>query len=277
MATQNQQKKEVDPESQHEQRKRRGLERRVPRDEDDHPQEELRQGSVYEEPQRSQYAAKRESSTGGFHPAGYELGGFGGGPGDRPWQVPWGSGYNPEALTASAGGGTSPSVAPDYYAGATPPPTTPPANVLPTPTGGSSEVGAFGGAGLGGYNEGAFTLGPFFGHSIGHPSQRQPALTPPAAPAASLQPVPSGFRGRGPKGYRRSDDRIREDVCERLLYDDYVDASDIEVSVEAGEVTLNGTVPDRETKRRAEDLIDQLSGVQHVQNNLRLNRPARSQ
>jgi hypothetical protein len=53
------------------------------------------------------------------------------------------------------------------------------------------------------------------------------------------------FRGRGPKGYRRSDDRIREDVCERLTRDDRVDASNIEVTVKDGAVTLSGTTHSR--------------------------------
>ncbi|WP_046863653.1 BON domain-containing protein [Microvirga massiliensis] len=78
-------------------------------------------------------------------------------------------------------------------------------------------------------------------------------------------------RGRGPKGYTRSDDRIREDVCERLTDDPYVDASEIDVSVSNREVTLSGTVDSREAKRRAEDCAERISGVTHVQNNLRVN------
>ena len=77
-------------------------------------------------------------------------------------------------------------------------------------------------------------------------------------------------RGRGPKGYTRSDDRIREDVCERLTHDAYVDASDIEIGVSDREVTLSGFVDSREAKRRAEDIADHVSGVAHVQNNLRV-------
>jgi hypothetical protein len=76
--------------------------------------------------------------------------------------------------------------------------------------------------------------------------------------------------GRGPKGYTRSDDRIREDVSERLTDDWLVDASDIEVAVSGGEVTLAGTVDGRQAKRRAEDCADRVSGVRHVQNNLRV-------
>ncbi|MEZ0172548.1 BON domain-containing protein [Microvirga sp. TS319] len=77
-------------------------------------------------------------------------------------------------------------------------------------------------------------------------------------------------RGRGPKGYRRSDERIHEDVCERLTEDRFIDASNVEVTVKDGEVTLSGTVASRGLKYRAEDLAELASGVHHVQNNLRV-------
>lgn len=80
--------------------------------------------------------------------------------------------------------------------------------------------------------------------------------------------------GRGPRGYTRSDERIREDVSDRLTDDSWVDASDIEVAVSAGEVTLSGTVDRRESKRRAEDVAESVSGVRHVQNNLRVQQPS---
>jgi hypothetical protein len=76
--------------------------------------------------------------------------------------------------------------------------------------------------------------------------------------------------GRGPKGYKRSDDRIKEDVCERLTQDPHVDASEIEVQVKEGEVTLTGSVENRDQKRRAEDVIENLSGVREVNNQLRV-------
>ncbi|HEX5667522.1 MAG TPA: BON domain-containing protein [Chitinophagaceae bacterium] len=79
-------------------------------------------------------------------------------------------------------------------------------------------------------------------------------------------------RGKGPKDYRRSDDRIREDVSDRLADDEMVDASEIAVLVNNSEVTLTGIVDSREAKRRAEDLAEQVSGVQNVQNNIRVNR-----
>lgn len=81
-------------------------------------------------------------------------------------------------------------------------------------------------------------------------------------------------RGKGPRGYKRSDDRIHEDVSDRLSDDVYVDASDVEVKVEGAEVILSGTVHSREEKRRAEDLAESVSGVTNVQNLLRVEQPS---
>jgi hypothetical protein len=83
--------------------------------------------------------------------------------------------------------------------------------------------------------------------------------------------VPS-FAGRGPKGYQRSDERIREDVCDRLTDAADVDASEIEVNVANGEVTLSGTVRDRDQKRRSEDVAESVPGIHEVRNNLRVSR-----
>lgn len=75
--------------------------------------------------------------------------------------------------------------------------------------------------------------------------------------------------GKGPKGYVRSDERIREDVCDRLSDDDEVDAGDITVTVKGAEVILEGSVPDRRSKHRAEDIAESVSGVKDVTNHLR--------
>lgn len=90
---------------------------------------------------------------------------------------------------------------------------------------------------------------------------------------AALDRIQAGHRGRGPRGYRRSDERVREDVCERLAEDRYVDASEIQVAVQAGEVTLSGTVGNRSTRRRAEDIAESVQGVSYVQNDLRVRQP----
>lgn len=79
-----------------------------------------------------------------------------------------------------------------------------------------------------------------------------------------------GHRGRGPKGYVRPDDRISDDVHHHLSDDPWLDASDVEVQVKDGEVTLSGTVDDRRAKHRAEHCVEDIHGVKHVQNNLRV-------
>jgi osmotically-inducible protein OsmY len=81
--------------------------------------------------------------------------------------------------------------------------------------------------------------------------------------------------GRGPKGYQRSDQRIEEDVNEALYRDHDVDASEVEVKVAGGEVTLNGTVEDRAMKRHAEDCACAVPGVKNVMNQIRVS-PHRS-
>ena len=77
-------------------------------------------------------------------------------------------------------------------------------------------------------------------------------------------------RGRGPGNYTRSDERILEDACDTLTDDWAVDARNIQVTVKDAEVTLDGTVDSRSAKRRAEDCVHDISGVKHVQNNLRI-------
>jgi hypothetical protein len=79
-----------------------------------------------------------------------------------------------------------------------------------------------------------------------------------------------GFSGVGPKGYKRSDERIYEEVCEALYRNPLVDASDIEVKVSEGIVTLSGAVDGRNAKREAESCIENLAGVEDIQNELRL-------
>jgi osmotically-inducible protein OsmY len=80
-------------------------------------------------------------------------------------------------------------------------------------------------------------------------------------------------RGKGPRGYQRSDERISDDVHDRLTEDPTVDATDITVTVKDREVTLDGTVHSRLAKRDAEDIAYDVSGVEHVQVNLRVRAP----
>lgn len=77
-------------------------------------------------------------------------------------------------------------------------------------------------------------------------------------------------KGKGPRGYSRSDERIREDISDRLSDDPYVDASDIEVKVSNGEVMLEGHAENKQTKRRAEDIAEAVAGVKNVENHLKV-------
>ena len=76
------------------------------------------------------------------------------------------------------------------------------------------------------------------------------------------------FVGYGPKGYQRSDDRIYEEVCETLMRNPHVDATNIGVKVEKGIVLLSGKVESRHMKKVAELIIEDLPGVQDVRNEL---------
>lgn len=78
------------------------------------------------------------------------------------------------------------------------------------------------------------------------------------------------YYGVGPKGYKRSDRRVREDVCDMLTMAGQIDATDVDVEVHYGEVTLKGSVRDRYEKRFAEDIAFSVIGVTDVQNQLRV-------
>jgi len=76
----------------------------------------------------------------------------------------------------------------------------------------------------------------------------------------------------GPKGYQRSDERLREDISERLMEARYIDSSDVTVEVSGAKVVLEGTVPERRMKHAIEDLVDACPGVQDIENRIRVKR-----
>lgn len=82
--------------------------------------------------------------------------------------------------------------------------------------------------------------------------------------------------GKGPKGYTRSDDRIREDVCDRLA-GSWMNSEDVEVQVKAGEVTLMGTVRSRDEKRAIADIAEDVSGVRDVHNQIKVRPESQAQ
>lgn len=80
-------------------------------------------------------------------------------------------------------------------------------------------------------------------------------------------------RGRGPKRYRRSDERILEDICDRLTQDERVDATDVEVAVTNAHVKLTGYVSTRYERRVTESIVDVTPGVVDVDNELHVGAP----
>jgi len=76
--------------------------------------------------------------------------------------------------------------------------------------------------------------------------------------------------GKGPRSYKRTDERILEDINDRMCDNPYLNASDIDVDVKDGEVILTGMVDDRGAKRLAADIGESVSGVKNVENRLRV-------
>jgi hypothetical protein len=89
----------------------------------------------------------------------------------------------------------------------------------------------------------------------------------------TFRPGPGASRAaRGPKGYRRSDERILEEIYLQLLGEPHIDSSDVSIEVHEGVATLTGTVPHRRMKHAIEDLAHQTWGVTDVDNRIRVRR-----
>jgi hypothetical protein len=105
-------------------------------------------------------------------------------------------------------------------------------------------------------------------------SGRQPPPT--TVVVTEIWSIPGPHTGRGPAGYRKSDDRIREDVCEILTRHGDLDATEIEVHVQDGVVELRGNVDERKDKYLAEDLVESLAGIGEVRSRIRVRKSSRS-
>jgi len=75
-----------------------------------------------------------------------------------------------------------------------------------------------------------------------------------------------------PKGYVRSDEYIRDDLCERLSRSS-LRVEEVSVDVAGGKVALAGSVPERWIKHAIEDAAAHTRGVVHVDNRIRVDRP----
>jgi hypothetical protein len=105
-------------------------------------------------------------------------------------------------------------------------------------------------------------------HELGAFVEHRPPWLGPSRDARIMQPPPVE-RVLRPRT-TRPDARIREDVCESLTHDGWLDATHIDVTVEAGHVVLDGEVPDRDQKWRAEDHAEHALGVTAVVNRIRV-------
>jgi osmotically-inducible protein OsmY len=71
---------------------------------------------------------------------------------------------------------------------------------------------------------------------------------------------------------RRPDEALTRELQEILIGDPELDASEIDVEVEGGAVTLRGTVDSSDAKLLAEELVESVTGVREVHNQLRVAR-----
>jgi osmotically-inducible protein OsmY len=74
---------------------------------------------------------------------------------------------------------------------------------------------------------------------------------------------------RGPRGWIRSDERILDELCERMVRAG-VDASELAVGVEDGVVSLEGDLGTREERRYVADLAERILGVTGVYADIRV-------
>ncbi len=139
-----------------------------------------------------------------------------------------------------------------------------------------SSYGGYGPQGFGGYgtrggNYGSVSSGRWMGEGYGGPSAEETR----SGRYDFGRWGTVGRAGRGPqehwpKSYTRSDERIREDLYERIVHHSYIDASDVAIAVSDGRVTLEGTVPERHMKHDIENIADECPGVKDIDNRIRV-------
>lgn len=101
------------------------------------------------------------------------------------------------------------------------------------------------------------------------PQTRTGYRTDAQAVDAEVAAEPRTFAERGKRRAGVSDRVLWAVIVERLEDERRIDLSEVQVLVQDGEVTLNGTVKHKGDKRRIEDIAD-IEGIDNVQNNLRV-------
>ncbi|NVJ02981.1 BON domain-containing protein, partial [Myxococcus sp. AM009] len=84
-------------------------------------------------------------------------------------------------------------------------------------------------------------------------------------------PVRAPPRGRAPRGYRRSSERILSDLCDGLMRS-WVDAEDVDIRVRDGVVLLAGVVRSQDERHATEALARDVLGVKEVINDIHIDR-----
>lgn len=77
-------------------------------------------------------------------------------------------------------------------------------------------------------------------------------------------------QGKGPKGWKLTDERLKERVNEVLLHSHDVDPSELEVLVQDRVVTLRGKIKSKGMRTVAEDLVLSIPGVEDVFSQLKI-------
>lgn len=97
-------------------------------------------------------------------------------------------------------------------------------------------------------------------------------------PLVTWHPDANRPHRRGPKGFRRSDERLKEDLAQALMFHDDIDLSDVSIDVKDAKVTLEGNVPERWMRYAIDDIAESIIGVEEVENGVRVRRtPDRSE
>ncbi len=107
-----------------------------------------------------------------------------------------------------------------------------------------------------------------YGVAAGHNFRQRSRGSLTAGSARGVYGNTGDVRPAGPKNYTRSDERIHEEVCERLAHTSTLDVSDVTVAVSGGVVTLTGSVDNRRIKYEVEDIADDTYGVTDVVNQI---------
>jgi osmotically-inducible protein OsmY len=77
-------------------------------------------------------------------------------------------------------------------------------------------------------------------------------------------------KGRISEGANVSDERLREDICDRLMQMGPVDCTEIDVSVNNGVVQLEGTLPNEDFKQRVLDVVSTVAGTDQIESRLQI-------